>query len=325
MCHTISPSSPSRRSCIEREKGLTFLQIVRDAGRYDGATFFYVPSIESSAKSRLPQGRPDKHVRPRTRRPTTSSSSASSSEPEESTGSIDSQLDQDQSRDHSSGDETGSESLCPVLGFSMSQAEEQVRSSNQLQFPRFLVRDMQRLMGSRPRGRVYLLDSLGASIPGDTASSGSGGETHGSNPQSITAISSPIPEKSRKKSRVGQIKALLKLEPHARAFVCVPLWDYTRQRWFAFCVCWILKPTRDPAADRDLRFLQVFGNSITNALAHLDSLEESRAKDTFVSSVSHELRSPLHGILGATNASLQFLRHQFCFWFIHDFCSPKKG
>lgn len=167
-------------------------------------------------------------------------------------------------------------------------------------------------MGTRPQGRVYMLDNVGASLPGDTSSAGSGAEIVGVD-TTITAVSSPNPRNRRRKSRAHQIKALLKLEPKARAFICTPLWDYTRQRWFAFSVCWILNPTRDPAADRDLRFLQVFGNSITNALAHLDSLEESRAKDTFVSSVSHELRSPLHGILGATNVSPHCFRSHFGF------------
>ncbi|KAJ9603580.1 hypothetical protein H2200_011766 [Cladophialophora chaetospira] len=273
--------------------------IVREAGGYDGAAFFYVPSTESSGKSRSRQDRQDDpgSTLPGARPSTTSGSSTCSSGEEESVNSRDSQLEQDVS----SGDETSSNAICPILGFSMSQEEEKIRSSNQLQFPRFLVRDMRRLMGSRPRGRVYMLDTLGAALPGDTSSSGEGGEPRAPNSNGTTNDVSPVPQPRHKRNRAVQLKALVKLEPKARAFICLPLWDYTRQRWFAFSVYWILNPIRDPAADRDLTFLQVFGNSITNALAHLDSLEESRAKDTFVSSVSHELRSPLHGILGATN------------------------
>jgi signal transduction histidine kinase len=148
---------------------------------------------------------------------------------------------------------------------------------------------------------VYLLDSLSTALPGDTSSSGSGAENRKRDQHDTTASTTLHPEEPHKRRRAAQVKALLKLEPKARAFVCLPVWDYNRKRWFAFNVCWILKPDRDPATDQDLKFLQVFSNSITNTLAHLDSLDESRAKDSFVSSVSHELRSPLHGILGATN------------------------
>ena len=39
--------------------------------------------------------------------------------------------------------------------------------------------------------------------------------------------------------------------------------------------------------------------------SRLDALSADRAKADFISSVSHELRSPLHGILASTEALLQ--------------------
>ncbi|OCT52971.1 GAF domain-containing protein [Cladophialophora carrionii] len=271
--------------------------IIRAAGGYDGSAFFYIPSVESSRKSRPRQERMDDPVRAEKRHSPMTGSSRSSSATEDSPDAIESQPDQEPS----SGDETGSDAVCPILAFSVTQATEEVRIRNQQQFPRFLVRDMQRLMGRRPRGRVYLLDSLSTALPGDTSSSGSGADNRKPVQNTTTGATTPQPDDRHKSRRAAQVKALLKIEPSARAFVCLPLWDYNRKRWFAFNVCWLLKPDRDLATDQDLKFLQVFSNSITNALAHLDSLDESRAKDSFVSSVSHELRSPLHGILGATN------------------------
>ena len=272
--------------------------ILRSAGGYDGTAFFYVPSTHSSRGTRKHHDRSKSGSAPEARWSTMSLSSPSSSAGE---GSSDPMKWKPYREQPSSGDETNLDGICPILGFSVSKAEEIVRGSHRLEFPTFLMRDMQKLLGSRPRGRVYLLDSQGAVLPGDTSSSGSGADTGhfglGEGDESVP----PRHQKQAKGRRTSQIKALLKLEPHARAFICLPLWDYNRQRWFAFSIYWILNPTRDPSADRDLRFLQVFGNSIANALAHLDHREESRAKDSFVSSISHELRSPLHGILGATN------------------------
>jgi len=56
--------------------------------------------------------------------------------------------------------------------------------------------------------------------------------------------------------------------------------------------------------ENELPYLQAFGNSITSEVARLSAQTADRAKTTFIASISHELRSPLHGILG----SVEFLR-----------------
>lgn len=56
--------------------------------------------------------------------------------------------------------------------------------------------------------------------------------------------------------------------------------------------------------DNELPYLQAFGNSVTSEVARLNAQKADRAKTTFIASISHELRSPLHGILG----SVEFLR-----------------
>jgi signal transduction histidine kinase len=40
-----------------------------------------------------------------------------------------------------------------------------------------------------------------------------------------------------------------------------------------------------------------FGNSVMAELARIDAVDADQAKTRFISSISHELRSPLHGIL----------------------------
>jgi signal transduction histidine kinase len=50
---------------------------------------------------------------------------------------------------------------------------------------------------------------------------------------------------------------------------------------------------------RDLNYLAAFGNSIMAEVARLDVVGADRAKSDFISSISHELRSPLHGILAS--------------------------
>ena len=57
----------------------------------------------------------------------------------------------------------------------------------------------------------------------------------------------------------------------------------------------------------DLAYFSVFGNSIMAQVMRLELLSRDRAKSDVIASISHELRSPLHGILG----SAELLQEQF--------------
>lgn len=54
----------------------------------------------------------------------------------------------------------------------------------------------------------------------------------------------------------------------------------------------------------DLAYFTIFSHSIMRELSRLDAVALNQQKTTFVASISHELRSPLHGILG----TLEFIR-----------------
>lgn len=55
--------------------------------------------------------------------------------------------------------------------------------------------------------------------------------------------------------------------------------------------------------ENELPYLKAFGNSIMSELSRIKATKSDVAKTTFIASISHELRSPLHGILG----SVEFL------------------
>ena len=52
----------------------------------------------------------------------------------------------------------------------------------------------------------------------------------------------------------------------------------------------------------DLTYLAAFGNCIMAEKSRLDAELADRAKSDFISVVSHELRSPLHGVLASAEA-----------------------
>ena len=84
--------------------------------------------------------------------------------------------------------------------------------------------------------------------------------------------------------------------PNAESFLFLPLWDWNRSRWLASTLLWSIEGGRFNRDD--IHYLQLFGNSIVAAVAQVDSSANKKAKLDFMSSISHELRSPLHGVLG---------------------------
>jgi signal transduction histidine kinase/CheY-like chemotaxis protein/GAF domain-containing protein len=111
---------------------------------------------------------------------------------------------------------------------------------------------------------------------------------------------------SEKEDRLGQRRArldhkeLLKKIPGAKSVTFLPLYDYAEERLVAGCFLWTSMNGRMMNLDEDMSHLHAFGNSIISEAARIDAQKNEAAKTTFIASMSHELRSPLHGILGAT-------------------------
>ena len=83
--------------------------------------------------------------------------------------------------------------------------------------------------------------------------------------------------------------------------ILYPLWDPHRERWFATAVIWSSEPKRIFTTEQELSYLAAFSNFVMAEVARLDTKLADAAKADFISSISHELRSPLHGILGMTD------------------------
>ncbi|KFZ07753.1 hypothetical protein V502_09779 [Pseudogymnoascus sp. VKM F-4520 (FW-2644)] len=100
----------------------------------------------------------------------------------------------------------------------------------------------------------------------------------------------------------GEILRLLKSFPGARQIFFVPLYDST-SGCFVGSFAWSTSATRIFSIDNHLSYLIAFGHSVMSEVTRLNTMSADLAKDDFISNVSHELRSPLHGIL----ASVEFL------------------
>lgn len=72
--------------------------------------------------------------------------------------------------------------------------------------------------------------------------------------------------------------------------------NHVYSQWFAGSFAWTKRELRIMTAE-DLTYLTAFGNCIMAEKSRLDSELADRAKSDFISVVSHELRSPLHGFV----------------------------
>jgi signal transduction histidine kinase len=115
---------------------------------------------------------------------------------------------------------------------------------------------------------------------------------------------SGVQKKTRKRREKFIPTEFFKVLPNVRTLIFLPLWDPSSERWVAGGFIWTTQAGRLMSPENELPYLQAFGNSITSEVARLTAQKADKAKTTFIASISHELRSPLHGILG----SVEFLR-----------------
>ncbi|KAI9035886.1 uncharacterized protein KD926_002640 [Aspergillus affinis] len=87
--------------------------------------------------------------------------------------------------------------------------------------------------------------------------------------------------------------------PDAKSVLFMPLWDWNKSRWLAGTLVWT-HDSRRALGMEELHYFKVFGDSIISEVSRVHWRATERSKFDFVSSISHELRSPLHGILGST-------------------------
>ncbi|KAL5120178.1 hypothetical protein ACEQ8H_002004 [Pleosporales sp. CAS-2024a] len=156
--------------------------------------------------------------------------------------------------------------------------------------------DLSRMLQDYPNGEIITFDPDGLALSSTDESS-----TSSSNSRELSRA-----EKRRSSGdRSGKnCRALQTMLPGARSVAFVPFWDYERSRWFAGCLCWSNRPHRLLSSAVDLPYFKVFSHSVMREISRLDAVALNQSKTTFVASISHELRSPLHGILG----TLEFIK-----------------
>jgi hypothetical protein len=155
------------------------------------------------------------------------------------------------------------------------------------------------LLRRYPRGKLWTLESDVAILSSSEEELEESNET-GDPDHHLRYIERRRMRKARMRS---DAKFLSRHFPGVRQLLFVPLWDSGRSRWLTGCCVWSTEPTRILTKQVELAFLTAFSNSIMGECSRLDTEIANQKKGDFIGSISHELRSPLHGIL----ASAEFL------------------
>ncbi|KXJ93327.1 hypothetical protein Micbo1qcDRAFT_161326 [Microdochium bolleyi] len=200
-----------------------------------------------------------------------------------------------------------SQKLCNVLGFSTSEQssiDSDLASSSYTKVPERLLST---LLRRHPRGRIFHFgldgsvssgeseeDKLRGTHVEDFASKADGQPGKGDSPGRRRVSSRPW-------SKQNEGKSVLKIIPEARSVLFVPLWDANKERWYAGALVWTRVPARPFTREGELSYLQAFSTTIMSEIMRSDALTADKAKADVLGSLSHELRSPLHGVLAAVD------------------------
>ncbi|EME82497.1 uncharacterized protein MYCFIDRAFT_215705 [Pseudocercospora fijiensis CIRAD86] len=161
------------------------------------------------------------------------------------------------------------------------------------------------LLRRYPRGKIWSFNEYGDVSSEDDESSEYNSDAKSCRCSSGTVQAdgkqehSPSCSKRRKQNRLDDSKEIFQLFPGVRSIGLVGMWDHTRQRWYAATLFWSYSPLRLFSEESEVKFIQAFCDVILAELHRIEAQNSDRAKSDFISTISHELRSPLHGILGS--------------------------
>jgi signal transduction histidine kinase len=191
---------------------------------------------------------------------------------------------------------------CHVLGYSTTAASSlDVGNTyrHHIHLPETFVK---RLLKRYPHGKIFNVDEDGSFSMSDDGSQSN--EERDPDPSAEPAAELGQNGNDQTSRKQLELQSILQALPGARSLAFFPLWDFQRARWFAGCLVWSIHPLRTLREEKDLTYLAAFTNSVMSEISRLGMQVADRAKADFISSVSHELRSPLHGIL----ATLEILQ-----------------
>lgn len=144
------------------------------------------------------------------------------------------------------------------------------------------------LLRRYPKGTIFDFDESGNS------------QSNGCSGRNGTGAPGGMPRLTKKRtvSFIGNLgNEVYKSFPGARSVAFVPVWDQIKKRWRAGCFAFTFDRTRFFTTKGDISYLRAFATLAMAELARFETCLTNQAQTDVLASLSHELRSPLHGII----------------------------
>ncbi|KAF3769478.1 hypothetical protein M406DRAFT_348735 [Cryphonectria parasitica EP155] len=188
-------------------------------------------------------------------------------------------------------DSSTASKACQNLGFSTSDYSSINGEMAPFAFGSVPDTVLERILRRYPRGQVFNFDDDGVVIwaVSDSDESGNSGDADDQVPKPVRNV----PNRPRKSDGAF----LIRMFPGARSVALIPLWDSHKKIWYAGGFVWTRSRGRVFTIEGELSYLKAFGAAIMSEIARIDVLREKKAKDDVLGSLSHEIRSPLHGVI----------------------------
>jgi hypothetical protein len=151
---------------------------------------------------------------------------------------------------------------------------------------------LKRLISRYPNGKVFSFEESGSLYSGESSS---GEEIDPRLPDTRTAKTAA--DHKPTSSRKDEARPVAELFAGARSVALVPLWDPSRNRFYACGLVWSKTAARILTPEADLPYLKALGIVTMAEINRIDMTLANKAKADLLGTLSHELRSPLHGIL----------------------------
>jgi GAF domain-containing protein len=155
-----------------------------------------------------------------------------------------------------------------------------------------------------PRGKIFSYNDNGlvSEDSNDTSQNKPGSKHRGTTDNAYHTDERHSSSKKRNKPTFRQdADHLINIFPQARNILFLPIWDSGKRGCFAGTLVWMNNLEHAFTFGNELVFVSAFANSIMAEIHRLDVEAAEKSKTKLVTSITHELRTPLHGILGTAD------------------------
>ncbi|KAG6054231.1 hypothetical protein E4U17_003972 [Claviceps sp. LM77 group G4] len=187
-------------------------------------------------------------------------------------------------------------SFAPVLGFSgtsLPMVQDDSATSHQPpELPQLFLR---KLLRRYPQGTIFNFNQSGTVQSTDCSSEEASAD------QGVPVVLHEGHRRSasgkRARMKKSEQEMLMHLLPGARCIAFAPVWDPSTQRWSAGAFAYTKASSRIFSTKVELTYLIAFGTIVMSEVSRLRATMANKSRMDMLSSLSHELRSPLHGLV----------------------------